>query len=75
MPIAQARQVLQQELGGAAVEDVFEWIDLEQPLGSASVAQVLRQGCITCNTCTNCESRPNLQCVHLEQPLGSASPC
>ena len=44
MPVAQARQVLQQELGSVPLEDVFEWIDLEQPLGSASVAQVHRQG-------------------------------
>ena len=43
MPVAQARQVLEGELGGVPVEEVFEWIDFEKPLGSASVAQVPRQ--------------------------------
>ena len=40
MPVAQARKVLEGELGGVPVDDVFEWIDLDKPLGSASVAQV-----------------------------------
>ena len=39
--LLQTRGVIERELGGAALEDVFEWIDLEQPLGSASLAQVL----------------------------------
>lgn len=36
----QTRKVLQGELGGTPIADVFEWIDLDQPLGSASIAQV-----------------------------------
>ena len=36
------REVLQGELGGTPIEDVFEWLDLDKPLGSASIAQVLR---------------------------------
>lgn len=35
------REVLQGELGGTPIEDVFEWLDLDKPLGSASIAQVL----------------------------------
>ena len=38
MPPAQARKVIEAELG-APLEDVFEEIDLEKPLGSASIAQ------------------------------------
>ena len=34
-----AKQVIEQQLG-KPIEDVFAWIDLEAPLGSASVAQV-----------------------------------
>ena len=52
MPVAQARQVLEGELGGVPVEEVFEWIDFEKPLGSASVAQVPRQG--LCNDASAC---------------------
>lgn len=37
----QTRVVVQGELGGTPLEDVFEWLDLETPLGSASIAQVL----------------------------------
>ncbi|KAK9908263.1 hypothetical protein WJX75_005060 [Coccomyxa subellipsoidea] len=40
MPAQQARSVIEEELGGVPLEEVFEWIDLEQPLGSASIAQV-----------------------------------
>ncbi|MEW5318649.1 MAG: hypothetical protein WDW38_009856 [Sanguina aurantia] len=40
MPIEQARAAIQRELGIQRLEDVFEWIDLEEPLGSASIAQV-----------------------------------
>jgi predicted unusual protein kinase regulating ubiquinone biosynthesis (AarF/ABC1/UbiB family) len=40
MPAAQAARVLRQELGVDDLSRVFEWIDLEQPLGSASVSQV-----------------------------------
>ena len=39
MPTAVARRVLARELGDAPLGDVFAWIDLERPLGSASVAQ------------------------------------
>ena len=41
MPPAQARKVIEAELG-APLEDVFEEIDLEKPLGSASIAQAWR---------------------------------
>lgn len=37
----QTRKVIQQELGGAPLSDVFEWIDLKNVLGSASIAQVV----------------------------------
>ncbi|EIE21462.1 ABC1-domain-containing protein [Coccomyxa subellipsoidea C-169] len=40
MPAQQARSVIEQELGGIPLEEVFEWIDFEEPLGSASIAQV-----------------------------------
>lgn len=38
MPAEQTRAVLERELG-APLEQVFEWIDLEKPLGSASISQ------------------------------------
>ena len=41
MPASQARAVIEEELGGLPLEEVFEWIDLDEPLGSASIAQVL----------------------------------
>jgi hypothetical protein len=40
MPAAMAREVVEAEFGGAPLGDLFEWIDLERPLGAASVAQV-----------------------------------
>lgn len=40
MSAEQTRSVIEKELGGAKLEQVFEWIDLEEPLGSASLAQV-----------------------------------
>jgi len=40
MPATQARQCIEAELGGIPLEAVFEWIDLETPLGSASISQV-----------------------------------
>lgn len=40
MPPSQAREVIEQELGGTPLEEVFEWIDLDCPLGSASISQV-----------------------------------
>lgn len=39
MPADRARDVIEGELG-VPLETVFEWIDLEKPLGSASIAQV-----------------------------------
>jgi hypothetical protein len=33
-------QVLCEELGIADVGEVFEWIDLDTPIGSASISQV-----------------------------------
>lgn len=39
MPAEQARAVIERELG-APLEAVFEWIDLDEPLGSASISQV-----------------------------------
>eukprot|EP00798_Chlamydomonas_sp_ICE-L_P027624 gene27624-7261_t len=36
----QARESIQRELGVDDLGEVFEWIDLEKPLGSASVSQV-----------------------------------
>jgi predicted unusual protein kinase regulating ubiquinone biosynthesis (AarF/ABC1/UbiB family) len=32
--------ILERELAGPQLSNVFEWIDLEKPLGSASIAQV-----------------------------------
>eukprot|EP00887_Chlorella_sp_A99_P006757 scaffold3.g6757.t1 len=40
MSAAQARRIIEAELGGAPLELLFEWIDLETPLGSASISQV-----------------------------------
>ena len=39
MPHDQAKAAIEAELG-TKVENVFEWIDLDQPLGSASISQV-----------------------------------
>lgn len=40
MPASQVREVIENELGGVPLETVFAWIDLDQPLGSASISQV-----------------------------------
>lgn len=40
MPAAQAVAVMEAELAGRPLDDIFEWINLETPLGSASIAQV-----------------------------------
>lgn len=40
MPASQVREVIEHELGGVPLETVFEWIDLDSPLGSASISQV-----------------------------------
>ena len=39
MPPAQTKEVIESELN-AKLEQVFEWIDLDKPLGSASISQV-----------------------------------
>ncbi len=39
MSVEQNKGVLEAELGGVPIEEVFEWIDLENVLGSASIAQ------------------------------------
>lgn len=39
MGAQQTRRVIERELGGIPMDEVFEWIDLEHPLGSASIAQ------------------------------------
>lgn len=40
MPAARAAEVLCAELGVDDLGQLFEWIDLERPLGSASISQV-----------------------------------
>lgn len=40
MPEGKARAVIEEELGSLPLDSVFEWIDLEHVLGSASIAQV-----------------------------------
>ena len=52
MPASQARAVIEEELGGLPLEEVFEWIDLDEPLGSASIAQVRFCCCISVVTYT-----------------------
>lgn len=43
MPAAEALAVLQAEMLGQPLDEVFAWINLDTPLGSASIAQV---GCL-----------------------------
>lgn len=40
MPPSQVKQVIEEELGGISLDQIFEWIDLDNPLGSASISQV-----------------------------------
>lgn len=40
MPADQVRAVIESELGGISLDQAFEWIDLDSPLGSASISQV-----------------------------------
>jgi predicted unusual protein kinase regulating ubiquinone biosynthesis (AarF/ABC1/UbiB family) len=40
MSTTRAEAILKLELGVGSLTDVFEWIDLDSPLGSASIAQV-----------------------------------
>lgn len=39
MSAEKTRRVIEQELGDTPIEDVFEWIELDSVLGSASIAQ------------------------------------
>ncbi len=39
MSAEKTRAVIEQELGDTPIEDVFEWIELDSVLGSASIAQ------------------------------------
>ena len=41
MPPTQTEAILLKELNISCLSDVFEWVDLSAPLGSASIAQVL----------------------------------
>ena len=41
MEPSKTQQVIEEELGGVPLDAVFEWIDLQNVLGSASIAQVL----------------------------------
>ena len=43
MPADQVRQIIEAELG-APIDLLFEWLELDEPLGSASIAQVGRIG-------------------------------
>ncbi len=45
MPPAQVRASIEGELG-APLEQVFEWINLDKPLGSASISQVCTSACV-----------------------------
>ena len=40
MSSTQTRRVIERELRINDLSEVFEWIDLEKPLGSASISQV-----------------------------------
>lgn len=40
MPPERTEHVIKQELGVNDLGELFDWIDLEQPLGSASISQV-----------------------------------
>lgn len=66
MPAEQAREVIQRELG-APIEAVFEWIDLETPLGSASISQVWVCAAFWCLV------PAVFEWIGLEMPLGRAS--
>ena len=45
MPAEETRVILEAELG-LRLANIFEWIDLDRPLGSASISQVLCTNCI-----------------------------
>lgn len=40
MPAHVAEELIKSELGISSLHEVFEWINLQQPLGAASIAQV-----------------------------------
>jgi predicted unusual protein kinase regulating ubiquinone biosynthesis (AarF/ABC1/UbiB family) len=40
MPASEVEAILKEELHLQSLADVFAWIDLDRPLGSASIAQV-----------------------------------
>lgn len=40
MDAERTRKVIEGELNGSSIDSIFEWIDLENVLGSASIAQV-----------------------------------
>ena len=72
MPPQQTREVIEAELN-APLEQVFEWIDLEKPLGSASISQVhtiipLHNDCFghQCDyltlICRDCKVVPQSEC-------------
>jgi predicted unusual protein kinase regulating ubiquinone biosynthesis (AarF/ABC1/UbiB family) len=44
MPAARAEALIKGELGIDSLEEVFDWIELSKPLGSASISQVGRAG-------------------------------
>ncbi len=61
MSAEQTRGVIERELAGACLEDVFEWIDLDKPLGSASLAQVRFHDTFFCDpphSCANTAREP-----------------
>ncbi len=66
MPPGQARKVIEAELG-ARLEDVFDFIDLEKPLGSASIAQAR-----PCSASTARLQRPGSSVLALDGAPGSA---
>ena len=73
MPPAQTKEVIEAELD-ARLEDVFEWIDLEKPLGSASISQVsathlevLRVLAHPVQIMLHSRYTPNWQCIQVKQ--------
>jgi hypothetical protein len=71
MGAEQTRRVIQRELGDIPLEQVFEWIDLDVPLGSASIAQV----CCAARSCASGVRHP-LACMLCTHPcMGISSPC
>ena len=66
MPPTQVQGVLEHELG-APLKDVFEWIDLQTPLGSASISQVRKDCCTLFRKAEHRTDGPGLtlsQCSH-----------